>query len=95
MHFKDFLLNENPHRTACKACNYPPQWDTHGVNEIDVPLVGHIATGADFLVWLELKPIDYKWQNYERAFGDEPIAKPTWTQTPLVQQIRKHVHVIL
>jgi hypothetical protein len=93
MRFKEFLV-ENAHRTATKNANYPPQWDTHGVQEMDQPLVGHIATAADFLVWLELKPVNFKWTNYEEIFGKDEGPGLSGTKTKLVQQIRKKVHVI-
>lgn len=63
--FKEWLT-ENAHRTGTRAYNYPPQYDTHGISDIDFPLL-HMPTAADMLAYLNMKPIKYRYKWYDQT----------------------------
>jgi hypothetical protein len=65
LNFKNWLV-ENAHRTGTRAANYPPQYDTHGFNDVDFPLL-HMPTAADMLAYLSMKPIPFNWTSYKNT----------------------------
>ena len=59
-------LSENAHRTGTRAANYPPAYDTHGIYDADFPLM-HMSLSADMLAYLEMKPINFHWTNFDKT----------------------------
>ena len=66
MRFREWLQNENAHRTGTRAYNYPPQYDTHGFADWDFPLI-HMSLSADMLAYLAMKPVKYHWKNFDKT----------------------------
>ena len=74
MEFKQWLiLLEKAERTSAKVPLYPPQYHTKQYT----PLY-HAPYTADYVTWLHLKTKPFTYTDFEQAFGDEKVPKPTW-----------------